>query len=156
MAQDDLYRLTQLGAWAPEGSREAQLHSLYDWVFKLLGTSPLTDAGQAVGAAAVGENAKTPLKSRCFLKDHLHTDAAHFVLARLEGKRLVHLMFKCQHTHLLMSFPLFWVKGVEDLKPADLTHVPMQVDTGIFKLALPSGSIGAQLLLIAAGVAGLL
>lgn len=56
MAQDDLYRLTQLGAWAPEGSREAQLHSLYDWVFKLLGTSPLTDAGQAVGVAAVGEN----------------------------------------------------------------------------------------------------
>ena len=103
MAQDDLYRLTQLGAWAPEGSREAQLHSLYDWVFKLLGTSPLTDAGQAVGVAAVGENAKPPFRSRCFLQDHLHTDAAHFVLARLEGKRLVHLMFKCRHTHLRMT-----------------------------------------------------
>ena len=54
-----------------------------------------------------------------------------------------------------MSFSLFWVKGVQDLKPADLTHVPMQVDTGISKPALPSSSIGAQLLLTAIGAAGL-
>lgn len=100
LRKDDLYKLTQLGAWALESSslracRKARLHSLDDWVFKLLGTSPLTDAGQAVGVAAVGENAKPPLRSRCFLQDHLHTDAAHFVLARLEGKGLFHLMFKC-------------------------------------------------------------
>ena len=58
-------------------------------------------------------------------------------------------------SYLLVSFPLFWVKGVEDLKPADLTHVPMQVDTGFSKATLPSGSIGAQLKLIAPGAAGL-
>ena len=58
-------------------------------------------------------------------------------------------------SYLLMSFSLFWVKGVQDLKPADLTHVPMRVDTGISKQALLSSSIGAQLLGSAIGAAGL-
>lgn len=47
--------------------QRSKAHSLDDGVFKLLGTSPLTDAGQAVGVAAVGENAKPPLRSRGFL-----------------------------------------------------------------------------------------
>lgn len=54
-----------------------------------------------------------------------------------------------------MSLPLLWVEGVQDSQPTDFTHLPMQVDTGIPKPALPSSCVGAQLLLVAVGAAGL-
>lgn len=44
---------------------------------------------------------------------------------------------------------------MQDLEPADVTYIPMQVDTGIPEAALPGCSVGAQLLLTAVGGASL-
>lgn len=76
------------------------LYLLNDWVLKLLGTPPLPDAGQAVCVIAVGENPKSPLRSRRLFEDHFHADTAHFVLTCLEGKGLFHLVFECRHADL--------------------------------------------------------
>lgn len=79
---------------------------LNDLVFKLLGTAPLADAGQAVGMVAAREDPKPPLRGRRLLEDHLHANAAHLVLACLEGKGFLHLELKSCHADLLVSFPL--------------------------------------------------
>lgn len=79
------------------------LYLLNDWVLELLGTPPLSDAGQAVCMIAIGENSKSPLRSRCLLKDHFHADTAHFVLTCLEGKGLLHLVLECRHADLKYS-----------------------------------------------------
>ena len=44
---------------------------------------------------AAGEDPEPPLRGRRLLQDHLHADAADFVLARLEGEGLLHLVFEC-------------------------------------------------------------
>lgn len=90
--------------WAPmlpEGkSLPGPQYSLDDGVLKLLGAPPLADTGQAVGVVAVGEDAEPPLRRRRLLQDHLHADAAHLVLAGLEGEGLLHLMLKRGHADL--------------------------------------------------------
>lgn len=85
------------------GHREETLvniNLLYDWILKLLGTSPLPDARQAVGVIAVGKDPKPPLGGRRFLIHHFHADTAHFVLTCLKGKGLLHVVLKCRHAHL--------------------------------------------------------
>lgn len=49
---------------------------------------------------AVGEDPEPSLRGRRLLKDHLHADAAHFVLTGLEGKGLLHLVFEGRHAGL--------------------------------------------------------
>lgn len=61
-------------------------HLLDDFALKLLGTPPLANALQTVAVVAVGEDAKTALAKVDLLKHHLHTHAAHHVLATLDGK----------------------------------------------------------------------
>lgn len=76
------------------------MHLLYDWILKLLGTPPLPDAGQTVRVIAVGEDPKSPLWGWWLFVHHFHADAAHFVLTCLKGKSLLHLMLKRCHAHL--------------------------------------------------------
>lgn len=73
---------------------------LDDLVVKLLGAAPLADAAEAVGVAAAGQDAEAPLGRRRLLIHHLHADTAHFLLALLHRKRLLHVLLKCGHTHL--------------------------------------------------------
>ena len=62
---------------------------------KLSGTSPPADTLKTVRVVAAGEDPEPPLRGRRLLQDHLHADAAGLVLARLEGKGLLHLAFEC-------------------------------------------------------------
>lgn len=94
----------------PKGPRGPQ-YSLDDGVLKLLGAPPLADTGQAVGVVAVGEDAEPPLGRRRLLQDHLHADAAHLVLAGLEGEGLLHLMLKRGHADLWTERGSSWDLG---------------------------------------------
>lgn len=77
------------------------LHYLLDdLVVKLLGAAPLADAAEAVGVAAARQDAEAPLGWRRLLIHHLHADTAHFLLALLHCKRLLHVLLKRTHTHL--------------------------------------------------------
>lgn len=62
---------------------------------------------------------------------------------------------KGRRYYLLMCFPLLRVKGVQDPEPANVAHVPVQVDTCVPKAAFASSRIGTQLLVAAFGAAGL-
>ena len=73
---------------------------LDDGILELLGTPPLPDAGQAVRVVAVGKDPKPPLGGRRFLVHHFHADTAHFVLTRLKGEGLLHVVLKRRHAHL--------------------------------------------------------